>query len=788
MSQIDFSKFFKLLSQSDMTSDQQSLFGRQISNMSDSIISDKIGPNISNPYQIEGTPIGINGSFDGGNYWQLRSNMPEEKNSGGYITLTEDLGLVSGGFNISGMVRPSLRFSDFKNIWTYRTYTTKLYGFADCASFSLTANYGVLASGYNNSSGPTYIGTTERYSDSENLWTSRTSLAMSRSRARPASFSLNSDYSIMAGGSNLYSTFPPPPVGTSYLNYVDRYTNSSNIWASLPNISGGSTSVGFSSTTYNSDNGGMAGTESAGYYYGYNTLFTHSSLIWASRTLMPIASAGSVGLSFGYLSVYVGGYNGPSLYDSQEYNLSNNSWRSVISSNSLKAGGVSLSSSREESIIAGPQDHTEKFKNMLSSILYNQSTSGIYNSISSFGVKYDMTCPIPAKKKTNIITNTLKTERDKINSILVSAIIEKEDEIPNSSYGVSLDDGQTWKDGIGFDIPTEITGLKPSDDGTYNLKLKFNLFSNPISNTWNSKTDSPNYGRAFGAGFSLTPDVCLVSGGYNSSTQSNICESISDSLNSWTSKTNQPFSGISYPMGISLSNDIGILAGGHNGTQSLNTTSSFSNSANTWNSKANLTGKKRNGCATLSLTTNIGILAGGWNGGVTDYLNYIDVYNYNSNTWTNINSMKSLAQVCGISLTTNLGMISGGENGSYISTSYNTEFKYAENTLLDKAPIPYIVHGFASYSLTSDIGIINAGANGSTWGQGPINNIKYSHSSNSWTSLTSIPSMRDEPSGVTIDSYSGLTIFGAVSSSFTNTCFKYTLSETDFLGFYCLTS
>jgi hypothetical protein len=57
MSGIDFSQIFKLLSYSNLTSNQQSSFGNQISKESGNVIYDRVSTNIVSNYQNKGNFI-----------------------------------------------------------------------------------------------------------------------------------------------------------------------------------------------------------------------------------------------------------------------------------------------------------------------------------------------------------------------------------------------------------------------------------------------------------------------------------------------------------------------------------------------------------------------------------------------------------------------------------------------------------------------------------------------------------------------------------------------------------
>lgn len=774
MSLIDFSKFFKLLANYDMTSNQQDIFGRQITNMESSIISDKIGPNISSPYQAKGEVVGINGSFDGGNYWVNKANKstyiwPTSTDSGFSIDFL-------CGINISG--DQAEKFYDVKNIWESITTSPYYHGSSMC--FTLTYNIGMICGGLVSG---TFSRKCNSLTDSTKTWATKTDLAGDfDGLAEGFGASLTSDLGFSGGGANI--------AGTQTANF-NRFSLSSNAWLSR-------TAINYLQDLYPSSFSLTSDTISiSGGQYTTPTNITRkyrdSTNLWSSTTNYPISVYGhrsceftsNGGISTGGVST--SGY-GTVIQPSFRFSDSNSTWTSRNQATQLRYGFASFSLDNNHGAIFGGGNVSY---NLTTEVYYDGcSYLSLGNSLNSFEFKeYSISVvPTTISYLPAIVTNTLKSQVDKITNILVSGIYSKADDTQNPSYGVSLDDGITWKDGIGFDIPTQISGLKPSDDGIYNLKLKFNLFRSINSNTWTSKTNSPSMARRFASGFSLSPDVCLISGGANASGVPAACtsvsESISDITNSWTSKTSHPVAQVSYPMGITLSNDLGILAGGSNYTSCLSSNYGFSNSSNIWATKMSLTGQSRYGCATLSMTTNLGILAGGQN---INVLNYVDVFSNSSNTWTNINSMRSLCQISGISLTTNLGLICGGEN-SPTTYAYNTEFKLAENTLVDKTAIPYTIHGFATYSLTSDIGIISGGSNGS-YGVGPTNATRFSYSTNVWTSLTSMSEIKDEPSGITIDSYSGLTILGASSpSTCTTSCFKYCLAETDFLGFYCLTS
>jgi len=145
-----------------------------------------------------------------------RTDTGVPRNAGAGTELYTDSGIISGGHNGTDRIGSTIKFSDSSNIWVSRTSLSKPRNHIE--GMSLSPNFALTCGGQNLYT--TTLGETEKFSDSENSWTTRTN--MSSTRHSGAVFSLSTNLGIYASGRS--STIQASDT-------TEMFTESSNSWS-----------------------------------------------------------------------------------------------------------------------------------------------------------------------------------------------------------------------------------------------------------------------------------------------------------------------------------------------------------------------------------------------------------------------------------------------------------------------------------------------------------------------------------------------------------------------------
>lgn len=697
------------------------------------------------------------------------------------------------------------------------TMNTARYG---SSSLSLTSDVGIVATGFN---GASFTDSTERLTESTDVWSNRTDII--NSRAYTSGMTYSDDIGYCAGGTN----------ASVISRKMEEFSESSNTWTEKTDITNyrlvcGSSSLADGGLLFGGRNSGEADSEDSNYRYRV------SGNYWQSKAVMSASRDSLTGISLtSDLSLAAGGmnyYSGSATYcdDVYRYSLSANSWvsRSVMPvncnsaasltfttdcgmsafgySNELTISPVMIYKNSENSwhvsnnngsdttveypvgisfdsvsgTIAGGNisyatDQAWKYKNTKIVGIGKYSGSDYFGNNFNFFItnNIDQTA-LHHKSDLYINTGILSNQTSAIDSINVSVLSNNESEI---TYDVTFGDNNIENNLLNETIDT--TSLNPNTDDLYQMRLKFNIGATN-SDTWTSRTNLSYYTR-MASSFSLNDDITIVAGGSNVSTaRMTSVIGYSDVNNTSNTRTSLSY-GIIYSCGLTLQENYGIMCGGINtsGYNYLYNTFLYSYTNNVWSSKSDMT-LKRAEHSGIRLSSFYIAVAGGTNGSL---MSSVERYCSSMDIWESRTSyIKSMIDGSGISLTSNIGLCAGGSNATgYISSTGS--YLDVENSWDTKASLITERSSITSISLTYDNGVVVSGLNSLL---SDLDGIElFSYSNDNWCVRSNIITPRIEAVGSSLTSSYGLSMLGRSidSGNYTDSVEKYTYGETTFIGF-----
>lgn len=697
--------------------------------------------NNQSPYQNSSiVKRGDLGLFDSGLCWLTKNKMLSTVYSKSGSTVGGDSGLY---FGTNSLIITSIqKFKSILNLWTYKPADPSFYGGYEPSVLTFNSNESLEC--YGGYGSPIYSITSSMYNDSNEVWTARTQdsgCGGQPGRIAAAGCSLTSDIGMAVGG---YISPGATPISRQYQKSGDSWSARVNYPISIcytPSVS--YTTDRFFMSTGN----GIAG-------YGYPSasieksssyLHTYSSNSWTLKSYYPIAllSVSAVSIS-AYISLFSGGRITSMNYDNTIYRMeAGNYWASTYSQLLPQVFEFqSFSHSQSLSTFFGgftgnpatsytPLDNTYQF------------ISG-YNWWDGLGqINFD--CPLPINKRQDFVkTINITNTKTPIKNVLVVTSNACDKSVDDTTIGLSLDGGKTWKDDLNPGKVLNTDGLSPDTDGFYKLKVKVNTYNSTVKNTdvWTFKTD-PSVVRGGLGSFSLGTDYGLYFGGSIGVTAYNLVDRYKVSTDSFTSKTtfiNIAKTGIS---GSSLNSDLGIIFGGAGNPGApvgYNHCERYSNTLNLWTSR---TAFPVVGWSIQPVTYNWDLVGGisGWNGGVY-YTNYL--YTHSHNTWQSKTAITQGVTIAGYAtLSHNEALITGGlitEVSPYYAGTQ--KFNLAANIWWNAASIIEARIGGFSASLGSSRALF-AGGVVYPRSSGPANyrnwTEEYSYISNIWMLRQNIP-------------------------------------------------
>ncbi len=407
--------------------------------------------------------LGRTGIIEGGDFWVSRATITNSRYANAGFTFTSNIAVTVGGrlpTDMNVLLDSVEMYSNVEDIWTSRTSYIVPMGYQ--VGTSLTSNIGLVSTGYNGSA--TGVGNTTSYYNSTNSWVGQMSNPLRRYGA--AGFSLTTDMIIINGGYN----------NGTYLTDIRSFTLSSNTWStSIASLS----VARYRHGNFCSFNGGiMAGGDNGS--DSLDTVNAYRSGIVSNKTSLTRKRFGTTGLSFSaFYGLLAGGSNSSGEFRQtvDGFRYESNVWTSRAELLMMRYLSCGLSLRSDMGIICGgrPSHTTERYNNGCFRAEY--LTSGKALDSSSL---FPLTSPDPPQKGIFITTKQLRNQKLPINKVFANGLVIK----PNNremTYGISLDDGCTWVDDIKCGTIYDINGLSPCIDVNYKLRLRFQLFNDPLS-------------------------------------------------------------------------------------------------------------------------------------------------------------------------------------------------------------------------------------------------------------------------------------------------------------------
>ena len=636
---------------------------------------------------------GAFGLIDHGNCWINKSNMLRSTSGTTGSSLSGDSGIVFG--TGSPIYTNTQRFSSPNNLWSARLDNPSSLGLFECACLTFTPDTSLECYG-GSPYAPVYSTTSSMYSDSQQSWTLKTQ-DTGNGRIAPVGSSLTSNSGIVTGGY----------ISSGSINSCKEYQNSSDIWiakTSYPINICYAPSASFNSNRCIIATGYSAMSTNVAYTY----IFSSNSWLARSSYTLSLTHVGAASIN-NDKSIFSGGYiipGGATIYDITLRRCeAKNIWESVITgsgttllptafefqtfshSTSLctfyggtKSNGVSLSAS----------DSTVQF--------YPGSGTNYFFEVD----QANNTCPVPISKQYDLQRSiTLTNTKVPIKKILFVVNNSANKDIDDTTIGVSLDDGRTWKENITQDGIIDVSGLSSDPNGYYKLKVKTCKWNSltPRTNIWTYKTD-PIVFRVEAGAFSLGTDIGVYSCGkgmadLNSTDKYTISNS---SFTSIASSNLTARSGLQCAA-TSITTDMGLMFGGCNTSTAtgFTYTERYNNSINVWSSKTAYPSILWHGhCA--SINWHLVVCMSGWNGSgalnkTYTYANWSDSWGTRANITTQV-AGAGLSQLNYLDVLVVSGMIT--ESSSYYA--YTQKFNYLSNSWAVKAGIANAVGRFTPFS------------------------------------------------------------------------------------------
>lgn len=728
--------------------------------------SDSIGGN-SSTFASKENLFGNNNLFENGNMWVSRTSLPIATYYASAFNLDDDLSIFSGGTIYEGASydgpgsNDTYRFSDSSNIWSSRTDAlARRYG---SSSVHITTDYGLVSGGCNYGS---HSPNSYRYTNSTNAWTTRTSINIGSLAFHISCYLRTGIKAIISDGL----------IATGEQLHTSEYIDSSNSWATKNDSGGYHMWSGFSISNIDSISLGIDVAErymsSSGTWYYIASINESPS---DDRVGM-----GSFGFDTGNGIIAGGsGISTPTnvLEKTEKYITANNIW--VIRSNLLAVTSYSASFAVDgngNGVVAGGNLGTYLVPEIISSV--SKFYDGGFYLGSYFGTSYIYVSSDLINRGSDkyITSSTIFSREYKINNVLVSSSFSND--VSDTKYGISIDDGITWRDGFRVGSIADTIGLSPASDGIYKLKVRIGVKEDIRGDSWSYRADSP-YAMSSGVGFTFTTDLALYNGGRNtSSSYHKESYSYQYSSNSWGTRSAAVKA--TYRQGGASFPNIGIMMGGYNGDDYLDLIQKYLHPADTWVSLSH-TVEKRAEFVSASITYDISLYWGGKNS--SSYLNSNAAYYNSSETVAFRTSMlSSRCEHCGGGLTSDIIMTATGTNSSANDINIVDRYSYSSNYWVARTYLSVNKDDCSAFSSPSDLFLVSTGHNSSSYDI--YDTSLYSNSRNTWTCKSDIPENRQHTGDFNFTSSTGVFAGGIVSSSgYTSATLQYYLGNTNFYGF-----
>jgi len=754
---------------------------------------------------------------DSGNNWTTRTSVNlAVKNPAGF-TLNSGLGIKAAGWDAYSTTNVVEKYSNVNNNWIY------VSGLSDhvyqCTGFELNGDKGIVCSG-RRSSGDNFANNTNRYSNTDNIWSSRTEKITKVYAPGSYGSGASKQQGILAGGldprnvktverytdSAIAATVNPAGYwtyrtevgtrryggagitlttntglfcsgnnGSTYVDNTDKYDDTENTWSSRSaarNRQDG-TAWGLSS-----DYGIFANGYNAS-YLGNTDRYSDSGDSWTARTAGFVRdSCSGFGLDTD-LGITAGGNNGAESYQAyvQRFSETGNAWTSRTSLNTGKfqASGVGLTSdigveaAGTES--GGYSVKTERYSDSGNSWVSVADKPASATNMDAFKISDNLA--ITAGGKNGIRLQNSDKFHNAENTWSVRAPMNRErsrvaEFAIGSSQGIVAGGRAQTLEYIGTTERFTDTYTSEAINPYYKLRLKFNLYRDIQGDSWTNRTSSSNP-RGWIHGFSLTSDQGISSGGYNGS-EVNTNEKYTNSTDNWSSRTSMPTTKYAGAH-ISFTSDHGIVAGGYD-TGADSRTDMFSDSSNVWVNKTGIS-IARYYLDGFSLTTNQCIVAGGNN--TSGPQQRTESYSSSSNNWTTKTNLTiGSYDHTGCELTSDSGVVSGGNNSTNqtriekFTNSTNTWAYRSTSSITKGAPV--------GFSLSSSSCFYSSGQTNSFA-------EKFNDIGNVWISKQSPPQQQWGNSEFSLGFGQGIAGPGYKSGSLSGSTERYTDGECSFSGF-----
>lgn len=403
--------------------------------------------------------LGRTGLIEGGDFWVNRSTVIQSRYSNAGFTFTSNLAVTVGGRipTVDTLLSSVEMYSNSSDVWLSKTNYIVSLGYQ--AGMSMTSNIGLVSTGYNGSSSG--VGNTTSYYSSTNSWTGQASNPFRRYGA--AGFGLTTDIAMISGGYN-----------GNYITDIRSFTLSTNTWSSTM---AGLAMAKHRHGNFCSLNGGiMAGGNNGS--DSLDSVDSYRSGISTVKTDLVRKRFGPTGLSFNtFYGLLVGGSNSSGQFRQvvDGFNYDINTWTSRAELLATRYLSCGLSIRSDMGIICGgyPTYTTERYNN--GCFRAEALTGG--ECLDSYRL-FRLTSPDPPQKGIFITTKQLRNQKLPIYNVFVNVLASKHFR-KDITYGISLDDGCTWIDGIKCGTIHDTKGLSPDSDGNYKLRLRFELCNNP---------------------------------------------------------------------------------------------------------------------------------------------------------------------------------------------------------------------------------------------------------------------------------------------------------------------
>ena len=295
------------------------------------------------------------------NTWTTLVNTPQYRSWPTNVTLTNDIGLLVGGYDgvspTGGTTGSNYKYSKSTNSYSSRAIHIGGYTHYNAQGLTLSSDQALVCGG---DTRPITLANTQKYFDSQNIWVAKLNII---ARSGSASLSLAPQVGILACG--YYSG--------SYSGNTISYISSTDTWSTLVVNLNGRKDCGANS--YNSNSGVVFGGAITGdAAIPNNDKLSVSENIWTSKTTMIFAKQdfGSCSLTSTF-GMQAGGNNGILTYDTSKYFDLQNIWISRTSIPLARSGVSGWSFDVTNATIVGGGNPTSK-----ETLRYNDGETVLY--------------------------------------------------------------------------------------------------------------------------------------------------------------------------------------------------------------------------------------------------------------------------------------------------------------------------------------------------------------------------------------------------------------------------